>query len=288
MKYQTALRAAIVATTSCALAPMVSATPFDSLTYSGQDPRENHVLGNAGNDYCSGICLAGGGVGAESFAVFQVDNPTSGIGSVPIAETIVCTDASGNVVTDSVAQTPANVRLKEWLNGLPAAGWPELDLVAAYGQRWAKCELETDPEGKIIGGYLQQFIDTTAVGGGPACGIYDLTERRLMSLQSFSGVDASGNPITSADSCDITVEQVRAVVTDGDYAGFDFANFAFPNGTIVNVSGPIAVGTCDPLTAGSDCGGSAKAVPVPAFAAASLGLGLVGVTLLTRGRKRVA
>lgn len=80
-------------------------------------------------------------------------------------------------------------------------------------------------------------------------------------------------------------ETSTLVAYSGDASLVDCETADFDNpvaGTNADSYSNVFFLTCDVDTA---CASSAKAVPVPAFAAATLGLGLLGVTLLTSRRK---
>lgn len=127
---------------------------------------------------------------------------------------------------------------------------------------------------------------------------WSLVEFTYKMITFNSMIDWGGRTYTNAEGCSSrpTLTQFRAIDAanhnpvdgSGHAVGDTQVNNTAPNQLPAGcrVTGRLnwKYFTCDPK---DPCGASGKAVPVPALAAATLGLGLVGITYLTSRRRQV-
>lgn len=136
-------------------------------------------------------------------------------------------------------------------------------------------DLCTDEEGKITGGYLGFF---TQVPNNPT--VWSITSFDSKMAVSFANGTAGTqfqNVPTAAEA-----DAIAASLASGTTPAV--APYGAANDWVWTNAGPIGYQTCD-ITAACASGG--KAVPMPAFAAVALGLGLIGATVLTGRRRKV-
>lgn len=254
---KTAISAAVGAAAVVAAPSAFSYAYEAEAARSGLVNQEYHAAHLPLGEICILDCAATGVNDRESQFAWSITNVSGGVGATPVEDNITpILDASGNVI---------NLDLKHYsVSGSSNFFWFEFEIVGALGQSWPDFDLTTAPNGKIIGGWTQQFLDATSQGGSVQCGLYDFDNRREYSF---------GGTVDPLDTCNITIAQARDNYFNGT---------PLPFGASISYSAVIDYVTCDTAHA---CGSSAKAVPVPAFAAAALGLGLVGVTVLTGRRK---
>jgi len=253
------------------------ATPYDSVVLTGGDPNEAHDLGFV-VDICIADCVDNLGTGLEVDLVINIPNasPMLGTAGAPISPTVsdryACRaptglanenssfDASGNCVGVTLATN----------NGFFPAGGNIL-LEIPFTSTMQRYEFLTDEEGKITSGfYLADFV----FDGIPFLLYVNIDERFFCGVGGgvFSDYDmAAVNASAASGSFDCLA---------GQLPGFFLSSAASPA-----EGSALSYNTCDVRDA---CGGGGKAVPVPALAAATLGLGLVGVTLLTGRKKKEA
>lgn len=157
------------------------------------------------------------------------------------------------------------------------------------------CSLDFGGNGEITGGWIRQELFTHPQLGN-IYGVQLWTPPRR-TITWFGG---------SCDSSTLTNAQILAAgqAISDDYDAQIAANGSIPAFGILppaELSGtncsplsvtPFSLGYCDPESPHGNpdncIANLAKAVPVPAFAAAALGLGLVGVTYLTSRRRKVS
>ena len=139
-------------------------------------------------------------------------------------------------------------------------------------------EITTNAEGKITGGWYAFTAVNQA--GEPRLIITDWDQSPIQAIGFASGTigdDFSGLP---------TIAEVKSILADINAGNPPTAGYGAVYGPNADwkIQGVLDVSyeTCD-IT--FECGQFGKSVPVPAFAAASLGLGLLGITYLT-GRRR--
>lgn len=137
----------------------------------------------------------------------------------------------------------------------------------------------TSAEGKIVSGIN---IYSLNVGNGLQVAFSFDFDNRLQIAFLGNGPQGSGGDVNNlpsfADTAVITADVEAGIIPSG--------TFGDTNTWVFSSSAPFAYLTCD-LDPRYDCATSGKAVPVPAFAAAALGLGMVGVTFLTSRRRAV-
>lgn len=236
----------------------------------GRAQIEDHAISMATRSYCTLSC-----VGDPSIAVgaFQIENVSWGAAATPQEDTLTAIqvlDASGNAVSTT------NATMNVWRSSAPSSGWGSFDLEAFAGSEITDFEFTSNLEGKIIGGWMQMRSDYTPFGASVLCQMFDFDNQVATSYE--------GDPLLGgADTCQITIDQVRGIQDPANPAAGNPAGWV---ATVdVNYISEFDYVTCDTSRA---CGASgAKAVPVPAFAAAALGLGLLGVTLVTGRRRKI-
>lgn len=133
----------------------------------------------------------------------------------------------------------------------------------------------TDAEGKITGGWYGFFA------------LNPLSQPRFVITdwdQNWSIGFGNGTTGTQFQSVP-TIAEVKTILTDviaGNVPAAGYTGYGPLGDWEVTGVAQVAYETCDP---NFECGQFGKSVPVPAFAAAALGLGLLGITYLT-GRRR--
>ena len=190
------------------------------------------------------------------------DNGTSSVGgefvqiykilnATPNAQAVdTYAKANGDAATGIVTQEVSRV----FLPALPA----EID--NGTGVEPTAWDLTTDVQGKITGGWVFNESNSPSTGE-PVYNFNSFDKRRAITLNVCTG----GEP---------TIGDAEAVMDGG----------AVPAGCTLTHHGDLAYETCD-LT--DECGQLSKSVPVPAFAAAALALGLAGITLVTSRRRSI-
>lgn len=180
-------------------------------------------------------------------------------------------DASGNLVSGDIGAIERIIQHLHAPTLIPAAPQPRnstsLNVVPDI------FDICTDEEGKIESGYLGFF---TSIPNNPT--VWSITSFDTRTAVSFANGSAGNqfqNVPTQADADAIAASLASGVTPP-------IAPYGAANDWVFTGAGPIGYQTCDITTS---CGNGGKAVPMPAFAAAALGLGLVGVTLLTGRRK---
>lgn len=131
----------------------------------------------------------------------------------------------------------------------------------------------TDENGKINSGFI--VAESSLGGAAPIIGQFnfDNGSAELRSYGVACDIDASGNLTNFDQTCLADPTQTPVGGAEGCFTG---TGFETDNG-VHRTTQPV-----DYVTA---VAGGGKAVPMPAYAAAALGLGLVGVTVLTGRRK---
>ena len=127
-------------------------------------------------------------------------------------------------------------------------------------------DLDVDTNRKIIEGWATSETTITGIGLVTAYLEWKDGEIERVCIHSLPAVAFAANYQSIADDTD----------------GTTTCESVFLASAVINTEAATYV-TCNPAECG---GGSAKSVPVPALAAATLGLGLVGVTVLTGRRKQ--
>lgn len=300
--------AAAVAATGASLLMSGGAMAFDSVNWQGGAEKAYHQTQATGPDIGSIGCIAGtctdpdfGGPGdnGEFSSHIIITNKTLGGPLAAYTPTVDCYtyteadyifDASGNAIADGSSANISDMTKilrtnnDNYVPGLiPAyagAGFQNTGNVDAIPTRANLC---TDAEGKITGGTYGFFA--TGITGINSYVISDWDARVAAAFQGgTAGVSVPfGNlPTTAAAQAAIATYKSGTAQGPGPYVGpgFDAGAGDTPWGLVALID--IAYTTCDTVT---ECGQFGKSVPVPAFAAASLGLGLLGITYLT-GRRR--
>ena len=264
------------------------------------------------------LCVVQGGAGIESSTVFSIENqwfvdgnrtaplatsPSAGNGGavvpnpLPVAECYTAAAASANFTALDGAFDGTNFT---YTNATAAAtvGQGEMRLLYAFSHRpqalgaaptygaYSRSVIDgpgdyqvcTNIEGKIVSGGAVAYTNVPDVANPPGtinvAAYYSFTQRAGM-----IGLLCSSTP---------TVADMESTIAD-------FEAGTHTIGTPVNgASGCVSSGwtevsylNCDSDSTDSVCGELQKAVPVPAFAAAALGLGLFGITYLTARRRAV-
>ncbi|RZV59584.1 MAG: hypothetical protein EX270_01270 [Pseudomonadales bacterium] len=170
---------------------------------------------------------------------------------------------------DNVSPAPGNPVIDTSTGSGPTAAFihvghvylpgPNVNDPSSSGTNYHSHELTSRIDGKIIGGWIRV---TTGFNGATFYGLQDYDDR---SSNVYSG--CASQP--SAD-------QIRSMNDGG--ASTPVA------GCVLDTTADLFYLSCDSQTG---CGELGKAVPIPAFAAATLALGLAGITYLTSRRRTV-
>lgn len=264
---QAALKTALACAAGVAFSGSALAWDGD-ITYSGTAANEYHTL-MLDIRACQ-VIFPGCNLDLESQRIYKVFNQST---ATPVVDTITdcsATDASGN------ATNWATVVNEGWdPNSMQTFGDPAGPLPSDRS-----CSIESDAEGRAIS---HRILNIVPAGMFPSAIFYTEfgSATRNVELGVTSGT-ASGV---------IDIDEVTSAITDADIASGPAA-IATAINTVTGLSGWGANSisnlhylTCDTTYGGDGCGGSAKAVPVPAFAAGALALGLIGVTYVS-GRRR--
>ncbi|MBT8138401.1 MAG: hypothetical protein KJP25_01430 [Gammaproteobacteria bacterium] len=280
----------IALSSASALLLSSSAMAWDVWDYEGTAPRELHSTKSVIPANPSPQCNPGtscqilnpGTEDGQVFAVIKMDNKTPG-----------GADGSGTPVAECYTTTPADYTGSLDLNGNPTwngstgdygkvtrlwqflhapAGGPIYDNISqdVIPDIMNIC---TNAEGKIVSGNYGFF---TFVGFNVySITTYDGDDRFAITFENGTRGNSNENVPTAAEAAQ--------VIADFNAGTLNFADtYGATNDWIVGSLVNFAYETCDILY---ECGQFNKAVPVPAFAAAALGLGLIGITLVT-GRRR--
>ncbi len=146
------------------------------------------------------------------------------------------------------------------------------------------CEIDIGAQGEVLGGYQTSIPTSFTAFTISSFTLYDTPRRVVSYVGTCAGIDVTTAQATSAlyDS-----EIASGPIAPG---GLDQPSIGLPAGCTTNGISRVALGYCDPVE--SDAAacqtGSSKAVPVPAFAAGALAVGLAGISLLTGRRKNKA
>lgn len=239
-----------------------NAMAYDSLgaDMHGGSPRElqafTATVESADPSVCGAGCLTNFGYDGINNYVMAYDNLTPAAGSTgaatfPQAEDhYVGTCATG---TEPCAGAPFYLVYDAFLPHLIGAAPTQYDL--APGSTIRRWDFTTGPNGKIIDGWIVH----ESLFGSVFTTFVDFTNSAFCSMSGGTAVDVNVSSIRTS-GCNPT--GTAPLTWDATH------NFAYV--------------TCD-IT--SECGQLSKSVPVPAFAAAALAIGLVGVTALTRRRR---
>lgn len=280
-----------VASAAMALTGGAFAMGYDSVETnpSGNRTVERHVWQTALEDgECTGLCQLTNSDNTEVQGIISIANATScqEIGGLcdplPTQVDIYCggdlssttsCDADygvGNYSSNAPAQDMLTV-FAPFANTLGGQDrYPELGEFGNPGANptttfaW---KLTTAENGKITDGW---YVADTSYQGTTVIGFVNMNDANTTtghSLTTYYGT------ITSLD-LDCFLDGNTTDCTTGDFSMGPFATFS--NFTALGY-----------ITAGVADIGSSKAVPVPAFAAAALGVGLVGITVLTGRRRQV-
>lgn len=299
--------AAAVAATGAGMLMSGGAMAYDSVNWQGGALKEYHqtmaTLPLIGTNACvSGNCTNpafGTTIPGEALSHIIITNKTIGGPSGAYTPTADCYtysaadyvfDASGNAIPDTgsanftsgdmtaILRTTSNTYVPQIAAPYAAAGFQNTENLDATPTVSSIC---TNSEGQITGGYYGFFaLGVTGINS------YIVTSWDSKVAVAYQGgtagaVSPFGNLPSFADTQTlIDTYKSGGTASIGPYPGpaagagdtsWDLAGFI-----------DVAYTTCDVST---ECGQFGKSVPVPAFAAAALGLGLLGITYLT-GRRR--
>ncbi|RZV54976.1 MAG: hypothetical protein EX270_06980 [Pseudomonadales bacterium] len=155
------------------------------------------------------------------------------------------------------------------------------------------CEIDIGPQGEVLGGWVQN-TDVEFEGiGAPIHSIIvmDSPRRTYAWFGSSCNTDVGGPAVSITTAIETEAWYQEKLAEDGEVTVQEMegpGSPAKPQGcTLFGISN-VVIGQCDPREADTDAcvTNLAKSVPVPAFAAAALGLGLLGITYLS-GRRRL-
>jgi len=146
------------------------------------------------------------------------------------------------------------------ITGAPTGGGPN------------SCSVQLSATGKLAGGHYQTSVNIPAYG---------------LIIDSYKSIDHGYTVVL--DQCSSTPDYTTEVepqlvnwIATRDPGDFDTSGFT-ATGCVLSTMLEQAYLTCD---VDFSCGQFAKSVPVPAFAAGALGLGMLGITLVTSRRRR--
>lgn len=223
------------------------------------DYRNPAVLDASGNIVYPGDPLADG-TDADPIVV---------IGFTPIF------DASGNVIgLNPITETQPRVSLGLAFSYAPNALGPNVPFTFENGTGDVPTQyhLETAVEGKLQPNSYWRTITTTS--SGKQTTFFDIGNRGFVNFLNCS---------TDPDYHDPAVKAVIDGITAGPDTPVTTDPFPGTNCTLTGI-GTVKYFTCD---TGDTCGNFEKSVPVPAFAAAILALGLAGITYTSSRRRSI-
>ncbi len=257
MKLKQAIK---VAAGLATVAVATTATAFDSTPLSGGASTEIHAYDFKVTECLAG-CVATGGNDYELMSSYILPNPSPATGAFTepqVVDTLEGSfDASGNLV---VVQGPAG---QFPTSGTASSYFPAFAFTSVTGGSSAlRWDVTTAPNGKIIDGWV---LYNSLYGG-----------------TNFTVIDF----LATGESCTYSGADPYAFVPDdhcGPSDGWNTPLSPLPTGAAKDAFGTIAYLTCD---VDFECGQFGKSVPVPAFAAAALGLGLFGITYLSGRRSK--
>lgn len=264
-----------------------------SETVTGKTEREMHVWQVASlfeqGECTTAVCLGLGGGNTEILGIIDVPNKTlcveAGDGSCdtfPQVEDRYCGGAApcaghtndlGQADTpDTAAFTPDHKVLRVYSANQTANKFQSLGTDTLFPDasgnlvpitKFHSWDFTTAPNGKITSGY---YIADTTFFGTTIIGIVDFDNRVLINMSgTIANVNISCYQNTNTEA---GYEACAALETGVTYSNFSDASYI----------------TIPDTEQDSDL---AKSVPVPAFAAAALGLGLVGITAMTSRRRQL-
>ena len=246
------------------------------------------------NSLCQALHLVGGEE-TEMIGIFSIANATGCTPSATqcnLAPAEADTYCGGNLSSTTSCDTdfgtgnyssnaPNQDTLSQFSPLANPTGIPEQPISIEFGTdnvfltapfAW---KLETNVKGKITDGFYITEITFLGVSTLVAVNFSDASSSTGASLTVYTS-----NP-TGSQTIDIDC------LLDGDSTDCNVDN---GGGGTDWINGDVVFNNYTPLsyiTGASDEVGGAKAVPMPAFAAAALGLGLMGVSLLTGSRRRM-
>lgn len=262
---QTALKVALASAAGLAFSGPTLA--WDTTTYTGTMPDEYHATMAAGRE-CINACP---GSDSERFRYYFVANQST---MTPVVDTVTdCSsiDASGNPVNWSqvvnYVYSPSSGREGGSGGPLPATQ--------------AGCEIISDAEGKALSHQSWQYL--APAGPRPAAIFYLQYGPDTENVEvGVTGGTISGTPTMAALQAAVTPAVIQA---GGNGVGAAFNTLPELSGWTSAQIVDFHYLTCDTVYGGAECGVGAKAVPVPAFAAGALALGLIATTYVS-GRRR--
>ena len=245
----------------------------ENTTVAGSD---NNIQQESDNFYCGAFCnpLA---PSTETQRILGTNDILDASGNFTLNNsnrTITCQDASGN----GFIQTSTDS------NNLSAfGGWNYTEgggrNVPLSGGTYEVCDIDLGASGKIAGGWTHTSSIAPVPGVGP------------IQFDTITSFDTKTMLVTSACTAPLDLAEGFAVTNAYLAGGRDVANITaylaanpLSNNCLVSSWQYLAYLTCD---IDYECGQFGKSVPVPAFAAGVLGLGLFGITYLTSRRRSV-
>ena len=258
-----------------------SAIAYDSQVLRGDAIKEYHhiltQLPKVGEPGCpvGSECDTSGASETEIHTILRIDNNYHITGNTNFG--VVAADTysgtGGVAVAGSFEGTPTagdgDVKVLERFTWLPFFFGTGFGFTAAVDDFPGEWVLTTNAEGKIVGGqFTIPGIASTPAGPTPNYGLTDF----------------DNNTEIGVTGCTPTLDLPTYIAMRD--AGTIFGAWTGPNANscVGGVVNNFAYHTCDINT---ECGQFGKSVPVPAFAAAALGLGLAGITLMTRRRRTI-
>lgn len=262
------LKAALASAAGLAISG--STLAWDTTVYTGTSPSEYHATMAAGRE-CINACP---GSDSERFRYYFVANQST---VTPVVDTITdcaAVDASGNPINwtqvVNYVWSPSSMRVG-------GSGGP-------LNPTEAGCEIISDAEGKALSHQSWQYLPPS--GPRPAAIFYLQYGPDTENVEvGVTGGTISGTPTMAALQAAVTPAVIQA---GGNGVATAFNSLTELSGWSAAQIVDFHYLTCDTFYGGAECATElAKAVPVPAFAAGALALGLVATTYVTSRRRTI-
>lgn len=264
-----------------ATAASSGAYAFDSapIQFDGRAGQYFHTImqESIAGGYCGAFCNPAA-PSTETQRISTTNDITDASGNFTLNNsnrTITCVDASGNGLDQLLVDSNNFTTVGGW--NYTEGGSRNIPLGSGI---YNSCNLQLGPDGSIDGG----FSHVTAVSNIPMVGpvqfdpIVDHDRRGMMTIAACTGALNVPQAFALWDLA------LAAGLENGAAVGAIVAANPLDNGCLVSGWQYMSYQTCD---IEYECGQFGKSVPVPAFAAGLLGLGLMGITFLTSQRRSI-
>lgn len=222
---------------------------YDGTLFTGGSAIEAHALSYIGDKgYCAASCITFAGLGSQNWQFWETPNQTPAMGGTAAPDHLICAPAPACPILNQVI----NRNYNPIANATGTGG---------SGSTVEVCDLMQAPNGKILSGH---YVSQSVYNGTTFDVFYSLSLRKAVSMEGCTTPPTPAEAITSFSLVDPSTYAINSCVIAS------FANLNYH--------------TCDTTL---ECGQFEKSIPVPAFAAATLGLGLVGLTYLSGRRRKI-